>query len=236
MPQLVSTHAALANPLALTGKISDMTSHGIGPQPRAKPEHNNQLYMRCADDFRFKVKLELFKSDSEFGFKYLQWIQPCWPGPTRSSQGGPLSRCRCDTLTWCRNKPQKLQCWSSWQYLYEGKENNVKLSLHGRDGGRAWKTKCGFAKDTWDGKEDFPSSFVHDERSKSCKDDLDQTHEHWRKVTVLKNKPVKFFFKKSYTIYKHKSKPSISICIWSVSVHLCPSLTDIQHHSNTNSS
>lgn len=43
MPQLVSTHTALANPLALTGKISDMTSQGIGPQPRAKPAHTNQF-------------------------------------------------------------------------------------------------------------------------------------------------------------------------------------------------
>lgn len=41
MPQLVSTQAALATPLALTGKISDMTSQGIGPQPRAKPEHSD---------------------------------------------------------------------------------------------------------------------------------------------------------------------------------------------------
>lgn len=47
MPQLVRTQAALANPLTLTGKISDMTSHGIGPQPRAKPEHK-QLLMWCS--------------------------------------------------------------------------------------------------------------------------------------------------------------------------------------------
>lgn len=42
MLQLVRTQTALANPLTLTGKISDMTSHGIGPQPRAKPAHQNQ--------------------------------------------------------------------------------------------------------------------------------------------------------------------------------------------------
>lgn len=41
MPQLVSTQAALAKPLTLTGKISDMTNHGIGPQPRAKPGHGD---------------------------------------------------------------------------------------------------------------------------------------------------------------------------------------------------
>lgn len=35
--QLVSTHAALPSPRALVGKISDITSHGIGPQPSAKP-------------------------------------------------------------------------------------------------------------------------------------------------------------------------------------------------------
>lgn len=45
MLQLVRTQTALANPLTLTGKISDMTSHGIGPQPRAKPEHSNKLLM-----------------------------------------------------------------------------------------------------------------------------------------------------------------------------------------------
>lgn len=44
------------------------------------------------------------------------------------------------------------------------------------------------AKDTWDDKKDFPSSFVHDNRSNSRKDNLDQTHEHWSKVTVLKKK------------------------------------------------
>lgn len=38
MVQLVRTHTALATPLTLMGKISDMTSQGIGPQPRAKPE------------------------------------------------------------------------------------------------------------------------------------------------------------------------------------------------------
>lgn len=37
MLQLVRTHTALAKPLTLTGKTSDMISHGIGPQPRAKP-------------------------------------------------------------------------------------------------------------------------------------------------------------------------------------------------------
>lgn len=52
-------------------------------------------------------------------------------------------------------------------------------SLHNNK--RLW-----FAKDTWDDKKDFPSSFVHDNRSNSRKDNLDQTHEHGSKVTVLK--------------------------------------------------
>ena len=57
MPQLVSTHTALANPLALTGKISDMTSQGIGPQPRAKPKQTrtNLALFRC---FAFKVQIQ----------------------------------------------------------------------------------------------------------------------------------------------------------------------------------
>lgn len=46
--------------------------------------------------------------------------------------------------------------------------------------------RLGLAKNTWDDKKDFPSSFVHDNCSNSRKDNLDQTHEHWSKVTVLK--------------------------------------------------
>lgn len=46
MLQLERTQTALAKPLALMGKISDMTSHGIGPQPRAKPEHSSSSYKR----------------------------------------------------------------------------------------------------------------------------------------------------------------------------------------------
>lgn len=49
-----------------------------------------------------------------------------------------------------------------------------------------YKKQNWFAKDTWDDEEDFPSSFVHDEGGNSCEDDLDQTHKHWCKVTVLK--------------------------------------------------
>lgn len=44
MLQLARTQTALANPLTFTGKISDMTSHGIGPQPRAKPEQDSNSY------------------------------------------------------------------------------------------------------------------------------------------------------------------------------------------------
>lgn len=41
--QLARTQTALANPLTLIGKTSDMISHGTGPQPRAKPEHDSKL-------------------------------------------------------------------------------------------------------------------------------------------------------------------------------------------------
>jgi hypothetical protein len=37
-PQLVRTQTELANPFTREGKISDITSQGIGPQPREKPE------------------------------------------------------------------------------------------------------------------------------------------------------------------------------------------------------
>lgn len=37
MSQLVRTQAPLAIPRALRGKISDITSQGMGPQPKAKP-------------------------------------------------------------------------------------------------------------------------------------------------------------------------------------------------------
>lgn len=40
--QFVNTQAPLDMPLALRGKISDMTSHGTGPQPRAKPAIRNR--------------------------------------------------------------------------------------------------------------------------------------------------------------------------------------------------
>lgn len=40
--QFVNTQAPLDMPLALSGKISDVTSHGIGPQPRAKPAITNR--------------------------------------------------------------------------------------------------------------------------------------------------------------------------------------------------
>lgn len=40
--QLVSTHKALPRPLARVGKISDIMSHGVGPQPRANPDQQNQ--------------------------------------------------------------------------------------------------------------------------------------------------------------------------------------------------
>jgi len=40
--QFVNTQAALDTPLALSGKISDITSHGTGPQPRAKPAITNR--------------------------------------------------------------------------------------------------------------------------------------------------------------------------------------------------
>ncbi len=56
MPQLVSTQTALATPLTLMGKISDMTSHGMGPQPRAKPKHSNKSLMWC-DPYIFEITL-----------------------------------------------------------------------------------------------------------------------------------------------------------------------------------
>lgn len=40
--QLVSTHKALPNPLARVGKISDIMSQGVGPQPRANPGQQNE--------------------------------------------------------------------------------------------------------------------------------------------------------------------------------------------------
>lgn len=40
--QFVNTQAPLDTPLALSGKISDITSHGTGPQPRAKPAITNR--------------------------------------------------------------------------------------------------------------------------------------------------------------------------------------------------
>lgn len=36
-PQLVRTQTELANPFTRVGKISDITSQGMGPQPREKP-------------------------------------------------------------------------------------------------------------------------------------------------------------------------------------------------------
>lgn len=59
-------------------------------------------------------------------------------------------------------------------------------SSHRAQEGGHKKQNWAFAKDTWDGEEDFPSSFVHDDCGNSCKDDLDQTHKHRCKVTVLK--------------------------------------------------
>lgn len=57
-----------------------------------------------------------------------------------------------------------------------GKEKQCQtLTVHGE---KAQKQRQGFTKDTRDDEKDFPSSFVHDKRSDSCKDDLDQTHEH----------------------------------------------------------
>lgn len=38
--QLVRTQTALPSPRALVGKISDITSHGVGPQPSAKPKEH----------------------------------------------------------------------------------------------------------------------------------------------------------------------------------------------------
>lgn len=71
------------------------------------------------------------------------------------------------------------------------RERITTSSYHRAGDGGHKKQNWGFSKDTWDDEEDFPPSFVHDERGNSCKDDLDQTHKHWCKVTVLKTKPVK---------------------------------------------
>lgn len=71
------------------------------------------------------------------------------------------------------------------------------------------------AKDTWDDKKDFPSSFVHDNRSNSRKDDLDQTHEHWSKVTVLKKKTQN----NKITISNEKNSKGIYEHVWSMHFH-----------------
>lgn len=66
---------------------------------------------------KFKFKQKTLNLNSDFGFKYLRWIRPCWPGATKTGQAEPLWRGRRYMLTRCRNKPRMLQCWSSWQYL-----------------------------------------------------------------------------------------------------------------------
>lgn len=72
-----------------------------------------------------------------------------------------------------------------------------------------------FAKDTWDDKKDFPSSFVHDNRSNSRKDNLDQTHEHGSKVTVLKKQ--KKNPQKQNNHFRWKQTKRISV--WSMHFH-----------------
>lgn len=49
--QLVSTHTELPSPRALVGKISDITSHGVGPQPRAKPEKHIHILLANREVF-----------------------------------------------------------------------------------------------------------------------------------------------------------------------------------------
>lgn len=86
-------------------------------------------------------------------------------------------------------------------------------------------------KDTWDDKKDFPSSFVHDNRSNSRKDNLDQTHEHWSKVTVLRKKNTQK--NKLTTAHEKPLKKKCTITgmsdLW-ISIHMYSftSLPDIQ--------
>uniref|UniRef100_A0A0E9WYX7 Uncharacterized protein n=1 Tax=Anguilla anguilla TaxID=7936 RepID=A0A0E9WYX7_ANGAN len=45
--QFIKTQIALANPRTCTGKISDITSHGVGPQPKAKPAMKRPMLARA---------------------------------------------------------------------------------------------------------------------------------------------------------------------------------------------
>lgn len=49
-PQLVRTQTELANPFTREGKISDITSQGMGPQPREKPVMKKPILASASQD------------------------------------------------------------------------------------------------------------------------------------------------------------------------------------------
>lgn len=55
MPQLVSTQTELAKPRTFTGKISDITNHGMGPQPKAKPTRARTRNIRYLAEGRQEI-------------------------------------------------------------------------------------------------------------------------------------------------------------------------------------